>query len=133
MGWHKCVPVEQAPYPPGVPVGRFGYPRPAITQWLDFKLKHAGTGGSHTKIKGQPALRLNTCHGPVVDRITESLSRTSPEAMTRIRTSIDAAVDNSFSEQLDLEMEHQSVLIPQNMTEGAKAFMEKREPHFKGR
>ena len=44
-----------------------------------------------------------------------------------------AALDNTFSEQLDLEMAHQSVLIPQNMTEGAKAFMEKRAPHFKGR
>ena len=68
-----------------------------------------------------------------VDQVTASLSRTSPEAMTRIRQSIDAALDNSFAEQLDLEMAHQSVLIPQNMTEGAKAFMEKREPHFKGR
>ena len=68
-----------------------------------------------------------------VGRIAESLSRTSPEAMTRIRQSIDAALDNTFSEQLDLEMEHQSVLIPRNMTEGARAFMEKREPQFKGR
>lgn len=68
-----------------------------------------------------------------VSRVADSLSRTSPEAMTRIRESIDAAFDNTFSEQLDLEVKHQSVLIPQNMREGAKAFMEKREPHFKGR
>lgn len=71
--------------------------------------------------------------GSEVTRIAELLSHTSPEAMTRIRHSVDAALDNTFSEQLDLEMEHQSVLIPQNMTEGAKAFMEKRAPHFKGR
>ena len=68
-----------------------------------------------------------------VTRVAELLSHTSPEAMTRIRHSIDAALDNTFSEQLDLEMEHQGVLIPKNMTEGAKAFMEKRAPHFKGR
>ncbi|MGI9327930.1 MAG: enoyl-CoA hydratase-related protein [Pseudomonadales bacterium] len=68
-----------------------------------------------------------------VSRVADSLSRTSPEAMTRTRESIDAALDNTFSEQLDLEMKHQSVLIPRNMSEGAKAFMEKREPHFKGR
>lgn len=71
--------------------------------------------------------------GSAVAKAAELLSHTSPEAMTRIRRCIDAAVDNTFSEQLDLEMEHQSVLIPQNMTEGAKAFMEKRAPHFKGR
>ena len=53
--------------------------------------------------------------------------------MTRIRSVTDAALDNSFSDQLDLEMEHQAVLIPKNMTEGATAFMEKREPEFSGR
>jgi hypothetical protein len=53
--------------------------------------------------------------------------------MTRIRSVTDAALDNSFSDQLDLEMEHQAVLIPKNMTEGARAFMEKREPEFPGR
>ena len=53
--------------------------------------------------------------------------------MTRIRSVIDQALDNNFSDQLDLEMEHQAVLIPRNMTEGAKAFMEKREPRFPSR
>ncbi|MBT4160275.1 MAG: 2-(1,2-epoxy-1,2-dihydrophenyl)acetyl-CoA isomerase, partial [Gammaproteobacteria bacterium] len=61
------------------------------------------------------------------------LSVTSSDAMTRIRQSIDAASVNSFSEQLDLEMVHQGVLLPRNMQEGATAFMEKREPVFKGR
>jgi len=68
-----------------------------------------------------------------VERLANTLAATSPEAMTRIRTSIDAAHGNDFSTQLDLELEHQSVLIPRNMVEGAKAFVEKREPQFKGR
>lgn len=62
--------------------------------------------------------------------ITSTLANTSADAMTRIRSVTDAALANDFSTQLDLEMHHQSVLIPQNMTEGAKAFIEKREPRF---
>ena len=68
-----------------------------------------------------------------VEQITSKLARTSADAMTRIRSVTDAALSNNFSDQLDLEMEHQAVLIPKNMTEGAKAFMEKREPEFLGR
>ena len=68
-----------------------------------------------------------------VDQVTNILSRTSSEAMSRIRSSIDAAENNTFSEQLDLEMEHQSVLIPKNMQAAAKAFMEKKDPSFEGR
>ena len=65
-----------------------------------------------------------------VARIANQLKTTSPAAMTRIRQSIDAAIDNDFSTQLDLEMQHQGVLIPRNMQEGALAFVEKREPNF---
>jgi len=68
-----------------------------------------------------------------IERVTAILSRTSAEAMTRIRSSIDAAENNSYSAQLDLEMSHQSVLIPRNMRAAARAFMEKREPSFDGR
>lgn len=68
-----------------------------------------------------------------VNSITQRLARTSAEAMTRIRSVTDAASANNFSDQLDLEMEHQAVLIPKNMTAAAKAFMEKREPKFPGR
>ncbi|MEM7018207.1 MAG: enoyl-CoA hydratase-related protein [Pseudomonadota bacterium] len=68
-----------------------------------------------------------------VGRVASILERASPEAITRIRQSIDAAAHNSFSEQLDLEMRHQGVLIPRNMGEGAAAFMEKRDPVFSGR
>ena len=68
-----------------------------------------------------------------VDQLTSRLKVSSSEAMVRIRQSIDAAHHNSFSDQLDLEMLHQSVLIPRNMQEGAAAFMEKREPAFKAR
>ena len=68
-----------------------------------------------------------------VELITKKLARTSADTMTRIRSVTDAALDNSFSDQLDLEMEHQALLIPKNMAEGARAFMEKREPEFPGR
>ncbi len=58
------------------------------------------------------------------------LKRSSPAASTRIRQTIDAAMHNTFSDQLVLEMTHQSVLIPRNMHQGAKAFLEKRTPSF---
>jgi 2-(1,2-epoxy-1,2-dihydrophenyl)acetyl-CoA isomerase len=67
-----------------------------------------------------------------VARIAAVLKRSSPSAVTRIRATIDAAVHNSFSDQLDLEMVHQAVLIPRNMRAGAQAFMEKRTPEFGG-
>ena len=61
------------------------------------------------------------------------LARSSPEAMARIRHALERAEVNSLSEQLDLERDHQRVLIPRNMDEGAAAFRDKREPHFDGR
>ena len=67
-----------------------------------------------------------------VDRIVAILKRSSPSTVTRIRETIDSAVNNSFSDQLDLEMHHQEVLIPRNMRQGAQAFMEKRTPVFGG-
>ena len=60
------------------------------------------------------------------------LRNSSPDASKRIRETIDAGVDNGFERQLELEMEHQAVLIPKNMREGAKAFLEKRQPQFSG-
>ncbi|MEM7219308.1 MAG: enoyl-CoA hydratase-related protein [Pseudomonadota bacterium] len=68
-----------------------------------------------------------------VDAIAAQLARMSPAAALRIRRTADAALNNSFSDQLDLEMVHQGVLIPRNMREGALAFTEKREPAFDGR
>ena len=67
-----------------------------------------------------------------VDRIVTILKRSSPSTVTRICETIDSAVNNSFSDQLDLEMHHQEVLIPRNMRQGAQAFMEKRTPVFGG-
>ena len=67
-----------------------------------------------------------------VATVAAVLKRSSPSTVTRIRASIDAAIHNTFSDQLDLEMEHQGVLIPRNMQKGALAFMEKREPGFGG-
>jgi 2-(1,2-epoxy-1,2-dihydrophenyl)acetyl-CoA isomerase len=67
-----------------------------------------------------------------VKRVTDVLARTSPSAMTRIRRTIDEASDRSLSDQLDVEMAHQKELIPRNMKEAARAFLEKREPEFSG-
>lgn len=66
-----------------------------------------------------------------VGRVTDVLKRTSGAAMQRIRSSIESAASRSFSEQLDVERDHQAVLIPMNMAEGAAAFLEKREPDFR--
>ena len=60
------------------------------------------------------------------------LKNASPDASVRIRDTLDVAVDNTFERQLELEMEHQAVLIPKNMREGAKAFLAKRQPAFDG-
>ena len=67
-----------------------------------------------------------------VAEIAEVLKRSSPDASVRIRDTINAANHNSFPEQLDLEMAHQAVLIPKNMREGARAFLQKRTPQFDG-
>jgi len=67
-----------------------------------------------------------------VARIAGALRRSSPDAAVRIRQTIDQAVRQDFSAQLDEEMRHQAILIPRNMTEGAAAFVEKREPVFSG-
>jgi len=65
-----------------------------------------------------------------VAEVAALFKRTSPKAMTRIRSALQTAEHNTFSEQLDVEMAHQSVLIPANMIEGAAAFVEGREPNF---
>ena len=65
-----------------------------------------------------------------VANATAILRNSSPAAMKRIRTSIDNSSLHTFVEQLSIELDHQSVLIPKNMAEGAQAFLEKREPVF---
>ena len=65
-----------------------------------------------------------------VSEAVATLKRSNPSTCTRIRQSVDAALDNSFSQQLDLELEHQRVLLPRNMQTGAKAFLQKTEPLF---
>jgi len=65
-------------------------------------------------------------------KLIDILKNASPDASVRIRDTLDVAVDNTFERQLELEMEHQAVLIPKNMREGAKAFLAKRQPAFDG-
>ena len=65
-----------------------------------------------------------------VGRVVGILKRSSREAVARIRSAIDAAPQNSLSEQLEVEGDHQRVLIPMNMREGAAAFLAKRDPEF---
>lgn len=65
-----------------------------------------------------------------ITALSTKLARSSPDAMARIRQSFASAETNSLSEQLDVERDHQRVLIPRNMVEGAAAFLEKREPTF---
>ncbi len=65
-----------------------------------------------------------------VGALSAKLARSSPDAVARIRQSFAVAETNSLREQLDVERDHQRVLIPRNMVEGAAAFMEKREPSF---
>lgn len=67
-----------------------------------------------------------------VAEIAAVLKRSSPSAVTRTRQTIDAAIHNTFSDQLDLEMKHQAVLIPRNMQAGAKAFLAKTTADFSG-
>ncbi len=68
-----------------------------------------------------------------VGEIGASLARSSPDALARIRQAVDHAERNTLDAQLDVERDHQRVLIPRNMEEGAAAFMEKRDPKFDGR
>ena len=65
-----------------------------------------------------------------VDDVVQILKRSSPNAMTRIRGAMAEAEHNTLTEQLELEHQHQQVLIPANMIEGATAFVEKRDPVF---
>ena len=65
-----------------------------------------------------------------IDALTDRLARSSPGAMTRIRQAILDARTNPLRAQLDVERDHQGVLIDRNMIEGATAFMNKREPVF---
>ena len=65
-----------------------------------------------------------------VEKAAAVLKRSSPSTVTRIRSTVDQAIHNNFSDQLDLEMAHQAVLIPRNMQAGAQAFLDKRQPEF---
>ena len=67
-----------------------------------------------------------------IERITGLLRNISPTTATRTRRAMDEALQTPLSEQLDVEMAHQRVLLPRHMLEGALAFREKRAPRFGG-
>ncbi len=67
-----------------------------------------------------------------VAEVAARLARSSPDALTRIRSALAGAERTTLDEQLDVERDHQRWLIPRNMEEGANAFMERREPRFDG-
>ena len=69
---------------------------------------------------------LDDAVGAIVSRLRTS----SPDAMTRIRSAIAEAPGHTLNEQMLVEAAHQAVLIPRNMGEGARAFVEKRTPVF---
>ena len=64
--------------------------------------------------------------------VVDVLRRSSPAAMARIRSAIDGAMQHDLADQLDVEMGHQAVLIPRNMSHGAEAFLAKTSPSFPG-
>jgi 2-(1,2-epoxy-1,2-dihydrophenyl)acetyl-CoA isomerase len=67
-----------------------------------------------------------------VGQVVDVLRRSSPAAMSRIRESVDGAMQRDLADQLDVEMGHQAVLIPRNMADGAAAFLAKSDPSFSG-
>ncbi len=67
-----------------------------------------------------------------VAQVVDVLRRSSPAAMARIRSAVDGAMQRDLADQLDVEMGHQAVLIPRNMSHGAEAFLAKTDPSFPG-
>lgn len=71
---------------------------------------------------------------PFVRRVAEKLSKSAPLALRRIKANFNDSERLSFSEALDLEADrHTRCALTEDATEAAAAFMEKREPVFRGR
>jgi len=69
-----------------------------------------------------------------VDRLASELARGAPLAQAIIKRALDRSSSMSFEQALAFEEHAQAILLAsEDLTEGAAAFVEKREPHFKGR
>lgn len=71
---------------------------------------------------------------PTVRQIATKLAKSAPVALQRIKANFNDSERLSFSEALDREADrHTRCALTDDATEAATAFMEKREPVFKGR
>lgn len=69
-----------------------------------------------------------------VAELASSLAAGAPLAQAMIKRALDRSSEMSFEQALAFEQMAQAVLLgSEDLTEGAAAFIEKRDPHFKGR
>ena len=69
-----------------------------------------------------------------VDRLAKHFATAPTRGLGRIKQLVDASLDNTLHDQLELEADMQTLMgQDQDMMEGMTAFMQKRAPVFKGR
>ncbi len=72
--------------------------------------------------------------GDAVTELAEELAGGAPLAQSFVKVALDRSSSMTFEQALAFEEQAQAVLLAsEDLTEGAAAFIEKREPQFKGR